>query len=178
MDEIHRRAQERHNSRIRERDSYQIGDLVMRARPMQVGGNKLNHFWDGPCRVLSRTGGSIYAISTPEGGALDVHHSQLKLYHGDPLLPGGVPLHHYQSGNKPPAPTPKVGFIMDHNSNREPWRFLVRWQGADPSEDSWVSTPELLTIARPLLTSYLASKGLLGELVQQFQPSSSSEDEA
>ena len=41
LDAIHQKAQDRHNNKVKDRGSYQVGDKVWQIKPGQLGGNKL-----------------------------------------------------------------------------------------------------------------------------------------
>ena len=132
MNDKHKLEQDRHNSKVKDRMSFRVGDQVWLQKPRQVGGPKIQTWWTGPAQILRRTGANSYIISTPAGTELDVHLSQLKPYEEDFLQPGGVPLHHFQTGSKIPPPTPEVEFICGHSSNQNPWQFLVHWLDSPP----------------------------------------------
>ena len=153
-----------------------IGTQRMAKKTRTIRGKQVDHTMEWAQPDFGTYRSIQYIISTPWEGELDVHISQIKPHYEDPHLPGGVPLHHYHSGSKPIRTTPVAESIVGHSSHTEPYQFLVHWEGTDVCEDTWVSTPDLLIIARGLLTSYLGSKGLLGELVRQFQPPPSSSD--
>ena len=66
------------NARRSEGTSYQNGDWVWYIRPKSVGGVKLQTWWQGPFRILSRVGARSYRLRTPQGDEFDAHQDQVK----------------------------------------------------------------------------------------------------
>jgi hypothetical protein len=161
LDGEHIMAQHRHNSRIRGRPEFRVGDLVWVMKQKPIGGLKTQTYWHGPTTIVSRSGQNSFTIVSKEGETRAVHIAQLKPYFDD-VLEGGVPLHHYRPDTKDPASgTPLVDEILSHKTDQEGvlW-FLVRWFGADSRDDTWNSIKELLEINDTRWTSYCASNGL------------------
>ena len=77
------------NSRNKKRPQdpyvYKPNDMVWVFRPNETGGIKLDTRWHGPYRVLTRTGEHSYEVKTADTTPLDVHTSQLKPCHWEPL---------------------------------------------------------------------------------------------
>ena len=58
--------------------AYTVGDWVWYLRPKNVGVAKLQTWWQGPFRVLSRAGERSYRPRTPQEEEFDVHQEELK----------------------------------------------------------------------------------------------------
>jgi hypothetical protein len=86
-------AQHRHNSRIKGRPEFRVGDLVWAMKQKPTGGLKTQTYWHRPTTIVSRSGQNSFTIISKEGETRAVHIAQLKPYFDD-VLEGGVPLHH------------------------------------------------------------------------------------
>jgi hypothetical protein len=161
LEATHAAAQQRHNSKIRVRPPFQIGDTVWVKKPPQLGGAKLQTYWVGPTTIISRAGDSSFEILTPDGYQQGVHASQLKHFYDD-VLEGGVPLHfyrpHYREG---PPPDPRVLCILSHRiaDNGTP-SFLVRWVGALAEQDSWIELQEFIRLQDTQWVTYCQEQGI------------------
>ena len=78
LNEAHAKLAERLNANRASGVGYTVGDWVWYLRPKNVGGAKLQTWWQGPFRVLSRAGERSYRLRTPQGEEFDVHQDQLK----------------------------------------------------------------------------------------------------
>ena len=66
-------------------DPLKPGDLVWYLRPRGRTGDKLETWWEGPCKVVARSGEHSYDVKVQEDRVQAVHDSQLKLHHPDEL---------------------------------------------------------------------------------------------
>lgn len=92
FNEAHKEMARIVNARRTSRPPYAIGDWVFVRRPKGVGGHKLQTWWRGPYKVISRKGADSYIIRESMTGPLEVHADQLKLCIWEELTDQGVPL--------------------------------------------------------------------------------------
>jgi hypothetical protein len=78
LNEEHAKLADRVNARRSDGPDFQIGDWVWYIRPKGVGGVKLHTWWQGPFKVLIRTGERSFRLRTPQGDEFDAHQDQLK----------------------------------------------------------------------------------------------------
>ena len=147
LEETHAAARQQHNSKIRVRPPFLVGDTVWVKKPSQLGGPKLQTYWLGPTTIVSRAGDSSFEILTPNGYQQGVHVSEIKHYHDD-VLEGGVPLHFYRPQYREgPPPDPRVLCILSHRvANNGAPSFLVRWVSAFEEQDSWIELQEFIRL--------------------------------
>jgi hypothetical protein len=91
----HQQPKYRHNSQIKSRPEFQVGDMVWVMKPKPIGGHKTQTYWEGPTTIISRSGQNSFTIITKEGDSRKVHAAQLKPYYDD-MLEGGAQLHFYR----------------------------------------------------------------------------------
>ena len=65
---------------------YNVGDWVYLRKPKQIGGRKLEPWWDGPYQVHSREGLSSYKVKIPGREPFGVHATDLKGAETEPPL--------------------------------------------------------------------------------------------
>ncbi len=68
----HQQTQDRHNSQIKSRTNFQVGDMVWLMNPKPAGGHKLQTYWLGPTTISSRSGKNSFTIITKEGDSKEV----------------------------------------------------------------------------------------------------------
>ncbi len=89
MNQGRQQIQDRHNSQIKSRPEFQVGDMVWVMKPKSIRGHKTQTFWVWPTTIISRSGQNSFAIITKEGNSKEVHVAQLKPFYDD-VLEGGV----------------------------------------------------------------------------------------
>ena len=62
---------------------------------------KLSGWWDGPFVVQKKIGQNVYVLDLGGGESMDAHADQLKVFHDDIVLTGGIPLFHHQDDPPP-----------------------------------------------------------------------------
>jgi len=103
LNEEHAKLAGRLNADRAEGTPFQVGDWVWYLRPKSVGGAKLQTYWQGPFKVLTRLGERSYRLRTPEGQEFDCHQDQLKACVGGGPGPLLTLLQH------PPSSSPTQG---------------------------------------------------------------------
>jgi hypothetical protein len=161
LNQGHQQTQNWHNSQIKSRPEFQVGDMVWVMKPKPIGGHKTQTYWVGPTTIISRSGQNSFTIITKEGDSREVHAAQLKPYYDD-VLEGGAPLHFYRPDYREPASgTPLVDEVLTHKTDSDgQLYFQIRWFGSDSRNDSWASVRELLEINDHKWASYCTSNGI------------------
>ncbi len=67
LNQGHQQTKDRHNSQIKSRPEFQVGDMVWVMKPKPIGGQKTQTFWVGPNTIISRSGQNSFTIITKEG---------------------------------------------------------------------------------------------------------------
>jgi len=161
LNQAHAQAQQRHNDKIRLRPAFQVDDLVLVAKPKQVGGFGTQTYWVGPTRIVNRTGENSFEVETPNQGTQAVRISQIKPYFEEPLT-GKVPLHFVAGQHKgTPDTTPRVNAVLNHRTTREgTLSFLVSWENSRQESDAWVNITDLIKMGDEKWWAYCQCHGL------------------
>ena len=80
------------NESCKAKPVYQIGDHVWLLRPRNLGVDKLQSWWLGPCRVTGRRGADSYIIQDKPGHNCRFHSTQLRPNVEDTHADDAVPL--------------------------------------------------------------------------------------
>ena len=157
----HLQVQTRHNAKINPRPKFAEGDYVWHIKPTGVTGHKIQTQWVGPCTVVARRGNDSYDVSTWNNGYKEVHISQLKPFIEDVLIHDSVPLHYFQPADRPAPSVPTVGGILRHRRMEDgTLQFLVRWQDAASSEDTWLDFAYLVASQDRTWEDYCFTHGI------------------
>ena len=150
--EAHKKYYDRKHTPVR----FRVGDQVMLAAKnlRQLRPNrKLADKYLGPFRVKEAIGshGQSYRLSLPDGYRIhDVFHvSLLESYHArNPTVPAAaIPVENHDEW--------EVEAIQTHKDVRGVRRYLVRWKGYSPADDTW-EPEENLANAEEILEAYHA----------------------
>ena len=74
----HHTTQQTINAHRHLKKPFQIGDVVWNLKPKPIGGVKLATWWEGPCRIVAKTGASSYQLRFRDGRIIDDHITKLK----------------------------------------------------------------------------------------------------
>ena len=152
----HERMIERVNRNRPPRKPFEVGTKVWVYKHKRVGGYKMEPRWWGPAEIISRNSHSSYTV-TFEGGHQEIHIDDLKEYEvvdfeeeGEELMYTQV--HPTDSSESEKREENSVESIQAHRMHEKGWiEFLVKWQGKDESENSWIRAGNLAKCARGLL---------------------------
>ncbi len=64
LNQGHQQTQDPHNSQIKSRPEFQVGDMVWAMNPKPIGGHKTQTFWVGTTTIISRSGQNSFTIIT------------------------------------------------------------------------------------------------------------------
>ena len=171
LNAMHASQSSQWNDKKRPQRSFSEGERVWLHKPKQVGGMKLSGWWDGPFVVQKKIGQNVYVLDLGGGESMDAHADQLKVFHDDIVLTGGIPLFHHQ--DDPPSKSHLVvEWVRNHRRGPQGWEFLIHWKGAPPSEDSWESDQFFLHVQNKIWLDYCQDQGILQD-IWQISPMSS-----
>ena len=159
MNRLHEENSARYNSHRRERRNFTVGQQVWVIKPKQVGGHKISKWWVGPFKIIRRVGRDVFILEVKQGETVEAHSDQIKLFHADEILQGGIPLFHHHTDPKD-LPALQVDRIRDHRVTAKGHEFLVHWRGAPNSEDSWEGPGTIVHLYSKEWKSYCEQKGL------------------
>ena len=101
INRAHEGQMARLNRNRKEREGFQVGDLVWVARPRTgVTGHKLNTAWLGPAKVVQQLSRCTYEVQTKPDHTTEVHLDQLKRHVPDDITGRSYKLYHHQSGGQ------------------------------------------------------------------------------
>ena len=109
-------------------------------RAQSQGGNKMDSWWLGPAKVMSRVGEGIYKVLLKPGMVYDVHRDWIKPYIEDTIMGTGVPLFYHQGTTKSTGLVDQqdpVQEIKKHRTRNRKLEFYTRWRGTSAHEDTW-----------------------------------------
>ena len=140
------------------RKPFEVGDKVWVYKHKRVGGYKMEPRWWGPAEIVTRTGNSSYSVMF-EGGKQEVHIDDLKEYEVEEFEDEGEELLYTAIQPDPPKEEKEneaKNIVEDIRAHRRHEKlkfieFLVKWQGKDESENSWIRAGNLVKCARGLL---------------------------
>ena len=173
----HRTQVARENATRSDPLEYQIGQWVWVLRPRTSKVSKLDTWWVGPVKVLSRTGAASYQVALRPGMAYDVHVSGLKPWVGEQLEGEPTELSHNLSGYQVLETAPdewEVDEILKHRVDTEgKVTFLTRWEGAALGEETWEPVENFIPRYCYKLLQYCREHRLHIDLVNELkdQPS-------
>ena len=99
--------------------------------------DKLEPLWTGPCEVLERIGLTGRYRVAVRGDVIDIYADRLKLYLAN-VDGTKIILNYYRPHHEVPEDDSfVVEKIIGHRMRADQRQWRVRWQGYDPSFDSW-----------------------------------------
>ena len=171
LNQLHVDQAERFNAHKRDRRTFNVGDSVWLIKPKQVGGNKISSWWTGPYTIVQRLGRDVFNLKISLTENLEVHTDQLKIFHPDTILEGGIPLFYDSTDRREKSPL-EVERVRAHRAAHGGLEFLVHWKGAPNAEDSWEKPERFLIIFSQAWVDYCKDHNLYAD-IQEFpvQPS-------
>ena len=129
----------------------------------QPGTDKLEPMWRGPGVVVGREGHFSYVVEWSPGKRQHAHRSQLKRHIADQYNGTPFPLYNF-SGRAPevevsPDDWP-VEAIQGHRNSSRGLEFLVKWEGWDPSDQTWEPLASFFPQYNPKVLEYCKQQGL------------------
>ncbi len=119
LNQCHQQTQDRHNSQIKSRPDFHLGDMVWLMKPKPIGCHKTRTYCVGPTTIISRSGQNSFTIITIEVDSREVHAAQPKPYY-DYVLEGGAPLHFYRPDYRERASvTPLLDEVLTHKTDSD-----------------------------------------------------------
>jgi hypothetical protein len=130
---VHRTRAAAANKSRKERPKYGPGDKVWVLRPRQLGTDKMQSWWLGPCPVLRREGAESYVVEIKPGKEFPVHSQHMKPHIPDEHSVEPIPLYYYRLAKTElyaEVDEWEVERILLHHVDEagEPW-FHTKWKG-------------------------------------------------
>ena len=174
LENEHQKVQKRLNASRTPPKIYKVGDLVMVRRPKtSPQTSKLDTWWEGPAKVLSRSGEASYNVQVTENMAREAHASDLKPFFCESDTGEPTPMYHFLPTYKPVEVTPgewHVDKILQHRKGPDgKMQFLTKWEGAGPNEETWEPVNNFVLRYCFELVQYCKQKGLKLDLVQYLK---------
>ena len=119
---------------------FNIGATVWYKRPEGTGG-KLDTRWEGPCKVVARTGEHSYEVRVTPDRVVPAHGIFLKHYKEDKFSGTGVPLYFHRRTVPDTQAHPdefETDKVLAHRIDAEgKYWFKVQWKGLPGEEVTW-----------------------------------------
>ena len=175
LEEEHKKVQNRINAHRNSPKVYKVGDFVWVVRPKtSPQTTKLDTYWMGPAKILSRVGESSYNVQVKPNMAMEVHASDMKPYFGEEGTGKPTDLYHFLPTYQPVEVVPgewNVDRILRHRKGPDgKIQFLTRWEGAGPKEETWEPADSFILHYCYEVVQYCKEKGLKLDLVQYLKP--------
>ena len=78
LNKAHAEVARQFNAHKKPKPPYNIGDWVWLMKPKQVGGVKIDTWWQGPYKIQARNGENSYVLTIPREPPFEVHVARLK----------------------------------------------------------------------------------------------------
>jgi hypothetical protein len=140
LNELHEKECASANKKRKERCPFLIGEEVLLIRPVDMVRNKLDSYWMGPYKVISRTSTSSYVVAKGNQ-KFKTHLDHMKPFHDQDVreLLENVTYEH-----RPKSPTNRTPKIVDkvlkHRVSNGEYEFLIAWENKEPTENTWEKT--------------------------------------
>ena len=162
----HEKREQQTNRRRSSMSPLKPGDLVWYLRPRGRTGDKLETWWEGPCKVVAQVAEHSYEVEVREGRVQAVHGSQLKRHFDDEL---GEPVKMWRFiRTREPLEEEAVADewlverILRHRRSGDggEWELLVKWKGS--MQTTWEPLRSFIDRYNQQLVDYAHAKGISG----------------
>jgi hypothetical protein len=173
LNHIHQVQSNRVNQTRKEMESLQIGSQVWYRRP-ENSGEKIDSRWIGPGLIKAREGDHSYIIEIKPGKEMKAHRSFLKLYNEPKIFGKGIPLYFFRRTEKIEDALPdefEVERILAHRKKDGEWKFLTKWAGYEPGEETWEPVKNFIHRYSSELIRYCNAQKIQIDLMKELQKS-------
>jgi hypothetical protein len=173
LNHIHQVQSNRVNQTRKEMESLQIGSQVWYRRP-ENSGDKIDSRWIGPGLIKAREGDHSYIIEIKPGKEMKAHRSFLKLYNEPKIFGKGIPLYFFRRTEKIEDALPdefEVERILAHRKKDGEWKFLTKWAGYEPGEETWEPVKNFIHRYSSELIRYCNAQKIQIDLMKELQKS-------